>query len=393
VGTTRTSKSSAASRETITFRAYYWEAYNEIVQPRAIGRYLIRRWLPDLGTNGFAIVQVLRDRAYFNAETGELRNDIFVESMDEFARMCSMSPSTLRRELKNNAALAEFVRKAPAYQPNRSASPFGRNVEKAGTVYWVAMDDPIHPCDEARYQELKQRKELEQGQRKTGASGIPTAVLLAMRDAPSPVKPEAEQGGGEGSANTGQNDRYWEPANTGQNDRYWGPNNGHFDRPQRQNDRLPRQNDGDPRQNDRLPRHFDRLYNKVDPSSSFPLYTSDTAALPFQPNGCHPEGQKPDTDPLIAVWDRALGLLAGRVNTPTLETHLRPLRIASVDEDGAALLLAPHESTRDWIEKRHLPAITEALGEALGRPVTVRLRLVKEFLAESGAAPPRPGRP
>jgi hypothetical protein len=40
------------------------------------------------------------------------------------------------------------------------------------------------------------------------------------------------------------------------------------------------------------------------------------------------------------------------------------------------LLLAPHAATRDWIEKRHLPAIAEALGEALGRPVTdLRLRL------------------
>jgi len=55
------------------------------------------------------------------------------------------------------------------------------------------------------------------------------------------------------------------------------------------------------------------------------------------------------------------------------------MRLASVADDGAVLLLAPHASTRDWIEKRHLPAVTEALGETLGRPVRVTLRLAKDL--------------
>jgi hypothetical protein len=45
-------------------------------------------------------------------------------------RACGLSESTLRREFAKNAALAEFVRKAPAYQPSRTAAPFGRTVEK-----------------------------------------------------------------------------------------------------------------------------------------------------------------------------------------------------------------------------------------------------------------------
>jgi len=343
-------------RETVTFRAYYWEAYNEIVQPRAIGRYLVRRWLPDLGTNGYAIVQVLRDRAYHNPKTGELRNDIFVESMADLAQACGMSESTLRREFSKNAALADFVRKAPAYQPSRRPAPFGRTVEKAGTVYWIAMDDPIHAADEARYQRLKQQKELERGERKTGVSGIPAAVLLAMRGTPSPLaQPDVSiERGEETTPYTGHSDRY----------RKGGCQN---DSPQRQNDRVACQNDSPQRQND-------RYLNEVSPSPSLPLFPSNTATLAPQPNGLPPRGEEEEACPLAVLWSRALDVLSGRVNKPTLEAHLRPMRLASIGDDGTVLLLAPHASTRDWIEKRHLPAVTEALGEALGRPVTVCLR-------------------
>jgi len=361
-------------RETVTFRAYYWEAYNEIVQPRAIGRYLVRRWLPDLGTNGFAIVQVLRDRAYHNPQSGELRNDIFIESMADVARACGLSESTLRREFSKNAALAEFVRKAPAYQPSQRPAPFGRTVEKAGTVYWVAMDDPVHPADEARYQRLKQQKELERGERKTGVSGIPAAVLLAMRDAPSPFassEANTEDVGTGTTPNTGQSDRYrtitGSSAITGHSDRYR--------KGAGQNDSPERQNDGSTGQNDSPERQNDRYLNKESPSLPFALFPSDTAALAPSHKCVPPEGEKESRDLLAAAWHHALRLLADRVNKPTLEAHLRPLVLAHMSDDGTALLLAPHASTRDWIEKRHLPAVADALAEVLGRPVTVALRL------------------
>jgi chromosomal replication initiation ATPase DnaA len=80
------------------------------------------------------------------------------------------------------------------------------------------------------------------------------------------------------------------------------------------------------------------------------------------------------------LWRQVLGLLSGRVNKPTLEAHLKPLHVVTVEEDGTVLLLAPHASTRDWIEKRHLPAVQEALSTALGRPVAVHLRLAKDLL-------------
>jgi chromosomal replication initiation ATPase DnaA len=85
---------------------------------------------------------------------------------------------------------------------------------------------------------------------------------------------------------------------------------------------------------------------------------------------------------LAAVWNRVLELLAGRVNKPTYEAHLRPLVLAEVTEAGGVLLLVPHAATREWIEKRHLPAIQEALVKALGRPVTVQLCLADRFRAE-----------
>jgi len=102
-------------------------------------------------------------------------------------------------------------------------------------------------------------------------------------------------------------------------------------------------------------------------------------------------------DPLAAAWQKALKLLATQVNKPTYEAHLRPLRLASVSEAGEALLLAPHTSTREWIEKRHKDKLQEALRSVLGRTdVTVRLSLAPEVpgagrAAQHGTAPRRTG--
>jgi chromosomal replication initiation ATPase DnaA len=56
------------------------------------------------------------------------------------------------------------------------------------------------------------------------------------------------------------------------------------------------------------------------------------------------------------------------------------------------LLLAPHASTREWIEKRHLPAIQEVLSQLLGRSVVIHLRLARDFRAEVTASLDTTGR-
>jgi hypothetical protein len=85
---------------------------------------------------------------------------------------------------------------------------------------------------------------------------------------------------------------------------------------------------------------------------------------------CEPAAQS--ADPLQAVWDVALSHLATLVNRPTLNAHLKPMRLVSVTDTDVALL-APTAFSRTWIEGRHRAEVEAALGEALGRAVMVRI--------------------
>lgn len=78
---------------------------------------------------------------------------------------------------------------------------------------------------------------------------------------------------------------------------------------------------------------------------------------------------------LRRAWDRTLRLLANRVNKPTFETHLRPLRAIDLelDDHEARLTLGVlSHFTREWVEKRHGSVLMECLEEVFGRSVTVR---------------------
>jgi hypothetical protein len=83
-----------------------------------------------------------------------------------------------------------------------------------------------------------------------------------------------------------------------------------------------------------------------------------------------------DADPLAEAWRDALAILSGQVLKPTFETHLRPLRLLSLDEGGKAQLLVPSPFTYEWLFKRELPAkIEAALAEVTGLAVRVELTL------------------
>jgi chromosomal replication initiation ATPase DnaA len=73
----------------------------------------------------------------------------------------------------------------------------------------------------------------------------------------------------------------------------------------------------------------------------------------------------------------ALSHLSGLVNAPTLNAHIKPIRLVSVSEavgetPGEAVLLLPSAFSRTWVETRCRAEIEAALTEALGRPVTAR---------------------
>jgi hypothetical protein len=144
-------------RSTATFEAYYWEAYNQIVEPRRWDHYLLRRWLPTLGPLGFTLVKVLRDRCYFNPDTGVLRDTCEI-AMDELAHLVGVSRATLFREMGRNVALGCFVRRVEQYQMVNGRPQQTKN------LYQVCMDDPVHPEDRERYEALRLQKEAEREQ-------------------------------------------------------------------------------------------------------------------------------------------------------------------------------------------------------------------------------------
>jgi chromosomal replication initiator protein len=76
-----------------------------------------------------------------------------------------------------------------------------------------------------------------------------------------------------------------------------------------------------------------------------------------------------DTD-LGAVWRAATDELADEIVSAQQRAYLRLTRLRAIVED-TALLSVPDAFTRDVIESRLRPAITEALSRRLGRPIQV----------------------
>jgi hypothetical protein len=325
-GTSTTATASPAkARATATFESYFWEAYNELVQPHRFDWYLVTRWLPDLGPEAFALLKALRHLCYFNPKDGALRDTCQI-TVDELAVMVGMKRATVYRVLEGNGALKAFVQKQP-----EALFVEGRT-RRLPPRFRVCMDTPIHPADLEDYEALRVKKEHERAHDSAAQNAAKRKSQFEIYE-------------------------------------------------QRKSQLAGRKSqDGDRKSQAEI--SFPTVISL--PSESIPSGYIPASPEPPSHNCVPPEGDQrrasaPEAEPdcpLAALWHRALDLLACRVNKPTLEAHLRPLVLASVGDDGTALLLAPHAATRDWIEKRHLSAVAEALTEALDRPVTVQLRTV-----------------
>jgi chromosomal replication initiator protein len=77
-----------------------------------------------------------------------------------------------------------------------------------------------------------------------------------------------------------------------------------------------------------------------------------------------------DTIDLAAVWTATTDELADEIISAQQRAYLRLTRLRAIVED-TALLSVPDAFTRDVIESRLRPAITEALSRRLGRPIQV----------------------
>ncbi|PWU45460.1 chromosomal replication initiator protein DnaA [Micromonospora globispora] len=90
---------------------------------------------------------------------------------------------------------------------------------------------------------------------------------------------------------------------------------------------------------------------------------------------------------LAAVWAAATDELADEIISAQQRAYLRLTRLRAIVED-TALLSVPDAFTRDVIESRLRPAITEALSRRLGRPiqVAVTVRVPEETAARPAGA-------
>jgi len=133
----------------ITVSPFYHSAVNEITKPSSLvfmSHYFARKWAPDLGALGVAIVLCLRDRCYYDRRSGEKRDLVEKFPVREIAKACSVSEKTIRREFDRNVPLKKFVAEEYEYKAGRIP---GSVLEDAYS-YRIAMDDPIHPSDEQR---------------------------------------------------------------------------------------------------------------------------------------------------------------------------------------------------------------------------------------------------
>src|SRR5690348_12242014 len=104
----------------------------------------------------------------------------------------------------------------------------------------------------------------------------------------------------------------------------------------------------------------------------------------------------PDGLDLGAVWTATIEDLSDGIDSAQQRAYLRRTRQRAIDED-TALIAVPDAFTRDVIESKLRPAITEALSRRLGRPiqVAVTVRAPEEappasYLSSYAPVPPQP---
>jgi len=130
----------------------------------ALTHYYVDRWLPELGERGHVIVTVLRRMGYLDRERDVERGGIEIEQ-EELAALCGLKLRTLQREFAScgdgrpiNPALHRFVQREQQYHRNGA----GRVVREK-TVYVVQMRDPLHPSDQAAFQEEWDQRQKNRG--------------------------------------------------------------------------------------------------------------------------------------------------------------------------------------------------------------------------------------
>ena len=152
----------------------YKEIRNGIVEPEEVvvfSQYFLKRWGPRLGPTLALLVIRLRMYCYYNRRTKEKRNWCF-PSQETLAKDLGVSKKTIERELKREIA-RKFIKREPRYVYNEMLSKKVRTTD----MYYIAMDDPLIPEDEALL--IQRLKEKQLRQKKGGnipMEGIPDST-------------------------------------------------------------------------------------------------------------------------------------------------------------------------------------------------------------------------
>lgn len=136
----------------------YRSAVNAVTKPTSlasISRYVVEKWLPELGGDGLAILAFLRKKCFYNRETGERRETVRCK-LSDIAAGCGTSPSTVRRQLQRNTALRQFI----GIHEEFELDPKRGGLYRVENSYTVTMDDPVHPSDMAQLQDEIRRIQL-----------------------------------------------------------------------------------------------------------------------------------------------------------------------------------------------------------------------------------------
>ena len=330
----------SASRTTATFVLYYWEAYNEIAEPRRFDHYLINRWMPDLGPLGFCIIKAIRDKCYYNPASGILRDECEL-TMQELADQLRVSRATLFREFERNEALSHFVKREGQVQR------LGGKLVQAENIFKVCMDDPIHWDDMERYDRLRAERELARMQ--------PPQEISRRRIKGEKTSPKSESQFETLTSSTPVSESQIETAGESQIE-------------------TPLVSQIETAIKEDLPSGILTKESLTPGGGVSPINPPrGTATTELWAGKAEDAGDRsPSLDPLHSSWNAALALLREIVNTATLNAHLKPMRLVSIEGD-IAVLVAQTAFAKTWIEGRHRAEVEAALSEVLGKPVTVQI--------------------
>lgn len=127
-------------------KPFYLEARNEIVEPADITivtQYFMKKWVSRLGPTLSLLIIRLRMYCYYNKKTKEKRDWCF-PGQETLAKDIGVSYKTIARELKKEIA-QNFIKREARYIYNQEL----RKKVRTTDTYYIAMDDPLIPEDEA----------------------------------------------------------------------------------------------------------------------------------------------------------------------------------------------------------------------------------------------------